>query len=72
MIFRLKPIDVKFMKMLHEKVNIVPVIGKADSLTKTEIGKLKKRVSVCESFLNWMKTKSSNRSLEPEAEFNQP
>ena len=42
---RLKPIDVKFMKMLHEKVNIVPVIGKADSLTKTEIGKLKKKVS---------------------------
>ncbi|XP_065054959.1 septin-1-like [Rhopilema esculentum] len=40
----LKPIDVKFMKMLHEKVNIVPVIGKADSLTKTEIGKLKKKV----------------------------
>ena len=41
---RLKPIDVKFMKMLHEKVNIVPVIGKADSLTKNEIAKLKKRV----------------------------
>ena len=30
--------------MLHEKVNIVPVIGKADSLTKNEIAKLKKRV----------------------------
>jgi len=40
----LKPIDVKFMKMLHEKVNIVPVIGKADSLTKNEIAKLKKRI----------------------------
>ena len=44
---RLKPIDVKFMKMLHEKVNIVPVIGKADSLTKNEIAKLKKRVIYC-------------------------
>eukprot|EP00794_Sanderia_malayensis_P014072 gene14072-15539_t len=40
----LKPIDVKFMKMLHEKVNIVPVIGKADSLTKNEVAKLKKKV----------------------------
>ena len=30
--------------MLHEKVNIVPVIGKADSLTKNEIAKLKKKV----------------------------
>ena len=43
---RLKPIDVRFMKMLHEKVNLVPVIGKADSLTKNEIAKLKKRVSI--------------------------
>ena len=40
----MKPIDVKFMKMLHEKVNIVPVIGKADSLTKPEIQKMKLKV----------------------------
>ena len=30
--------------MLHHKVNIVPVIAKADMLTKKEIARLKKRV----------------------------
>lgn len=33
------------MKMLHHKVNIVPVIAKADMLTKKEVARLKKRVS---------------------------
>jgi septin family protein len=32
------------MKRLHDKVNIVPIIAKADSLTPTEIRRLKKRV----------------------------
>uniref|UniRef100_A0A0P5RMK2 Septin n=3 Tax=Daphnia magna TaxID=35525 RepID=A0A0P5RMK2_9CRUS len=40
----LKPLDTQFMKMLHHKVNIVPVIAKADMLTKKEIARLKKRV----------------------------
>jgi len=34
------------MKSLHRKVNIVPVIAKADMLTPPEIKKLKKKVSV--------------------------
>ncbi|PNI14359.1 SEPT2 isoform 40, partial [Pan troglodytes] len=29
----LKPLDVAFMKAIHNKVNIVPVIAKADTLT---------------------------------------
>lgn len=33
--------DVEFMRRLHRKVNIVPVIAKADTLTKSEILKLK-------------------------------
>lgn len=33
------------MKQLHNKVNIVPVIAKADVLTKKEIQRLKERVS---------------------------
>ena len=41
---RLKPIDIKFMRSLHDKVNIVPVIAKADTLTKSEIRSLKARV----------------------------
>ncbi|CAL4088476.1 unnamed protein product, partial [Meganyctiphanes norvegica] len=37
----LRQLDVEFMRRLHRKVNIVPVIAKADTLTKTEIAKLK-------------------------------
>jgi len=33
------------MKQLHDKVNIVPVIGKADTLTPTELDSMKRRVS---------------------------
>jgi len=41
----LKPFDIEFMKQLHQKVNIVPVIAKADVLTKKEVEKLKKRIT---------------------------
>ncbi|XP_017779818.1 PREDICTED: septin-1 isoform X2 [Nicrophorus vespilloides] len=40
----LKPLDIEFMKQLHNKVNIVPVIAKADVLTKKEMLKLKTTV----------------------------
>ncbi|NXB70524.1 SEPT5 protein, partial [Donacobius atricapilla] len=40
----LRPVDVEFMKALHEKVNIVPLIAKADCLIPSEIRKLKERV----------------------------
>uniref|UniRef100_A0A4W5M8K2 Septin n=1 Tax=Hucho hucho TaxID=62062 RepID=A0A4W5M8K2_9TELE len=40
----LRPVDVEFMKALHEKVNVVPLIAKADCLTPNEIKKLKDRV----------------------------
>ncbi|PWA19662.1 hypothetical protein CCH79_00007026, partial [Gambusia affinis] len=40
----LRPVDVEFMKALHEKVNIIPLIAKADCLTPTEIKKLKDRI----------------------------
>jgi len=40
----LKPLDIEFMKQLHHKVNIVPVIAKADVLTKKEVQRLKQRV----------------------------
>ena len=41
---RLKPLDIEFMKQLHEKVNIVPVIGKADTLTPEECAEFKANV----------------------------
>ncbi|KHJ92288.1 cell division protein [Oesophagostomum dentatum] len=37
----LKPLDIEFMKQLHTRVNIVPVIAKADCLTKDELKKFK-------------------------------
>ncbi|XP_058614063.1 septin 4a isoform X2 [Onychostoma macrolepis] len=40
----LRPVDVEFMKMLHEKVNIVPVLAKADSLTPMEVRKMKMKI----------------------------
>jgi len=41
---RLRPIDVEFMKAMQDKVNVVPLIAKADCLTPLEIKKLKERV----------------------------
>merc|ERR1712156_1009505 len=40
----LKPLDVEFMKRLHDKVNIIPVIGKADTLTSEEIALFKTQI----------------------------
>ena len=34
----LRQIDLEFLKRLQYKVNLVPVIGKADTLTKPEVG----------------------------------
>ncbi|XP_060792423.1 septin 4a isoform X1 [Neoarius graeffei] len=40
----LRLIDVEFMRALHEKVNIVPVLGKADCLTPLEVSQKKKKI----------------------------
>ncbi|XP_065830850.1 septin-2-like [Oscarella lobularis] len=40
----LKPLDIELMKQLHDKVNIIPVIAKADTLTPIECKKLKRRI----------------------------
>ena len=41
---RLKPLDIEFMKQLHNLVNIIPVIAKADTLTPREVKALKIKV----------------------------
>jgi hypothetical protein len=48
---RLKQVDVEFMKCLHTKVNLIPVIAKADTMTDDEIAAFKQRVSRSSSFL---------------------
>ncbi|XP_002738912.2 septin-2-like [Saccoglossus kowalevskii] len=40
----LKPLDIEFMRALHHKVNVVPVIAKSDTLTKKEVWKLKNKI----------------------------
>ena len=45
LVYSLKPLDIEVMKRLHEKVNIIPLIAKADSLTPEECRDFKKNVS---------------------------
>uniref|UniRef100_A0A8D0G0I7 Septin 10 n=1 Tax=Strix occidentalis caurina TaxID=311401 RepID=A0A8D0G0I7_STROC len=40
----LKSLDLLTMKNLDSKVNIIPIIGKADSISKTELQKFKKKM----------------------------
>lgn len=40
----LKPLDVEFMKRLHDKVNIIPMVAKADTLTPDECREFKKTI----------------------------
>ncbi|XP_041047515.1 septin-7-like [Carcharodon carcharias] len=40
----LKPLDIEFMKRLHDKVNIIPLIAKADTLTPEECQHFKKLI----------------------------
>ncbi|CAD7683752.1 unnamed protein product [Nyctereutes procyonoides] len=40
----LRPLDVAFLRAVHEKVNIIPVIGKADALMPKETQALKQKI----------------------------
>ncbi|KAK4050579.1 Cell division control protein 3 [Microbotryomycetes sp. JL221] len=40
----LKPLDVEFMRRLHTKVNLVPVIAKSDTMTDDEVAQFKARI----------------------------
>ncbi|KAI4116800.1 MAG: hypothetical protein LQ345_002842 [Seirophora villosa] len=40
----LKPLDIEVMRRLHTKVNLIPVIAKADTLTDEEITNFKQRI----------------------------
>lgn len=41
----LKPLDVEFMRRLHDKVNIIPLIAKADTMTPEECAAFRRRIS---------------------------
>ncbi|KAM0563733.1 hypothetical protein ACHAPJ_001465 [Fusarium lateritium] len=40
----LKPLDIEVMRRLHTKVNLIPVVAKADTLTDEEIAAFKARI----------------------------
>lgn len=41
---RLKPVDIEFMRRLHTKVNLVPIIAKSDTMTDDEVLQFKARI----------------------------
>ena len=40
----LKQLDIEFMRRLHTKVNLIPIIAKSDTLTDEEVAEFKERV----------------------------
>ena len=42
--FSLRELDIELMRRLSPRVNVIPVVGKADSLTPAELKGFKKRV----------------------------
>lgn len=40
----LKPLDIEVMKKLSTRVNLIPVVAKADTLTPVDLAKFKQRV----------------------------
>ena len=42
--FSLKPLDIEIMKRLGTRVNLIPVIAKADTLTQGDLAKFKQRI----------------------------
>ncbi|XP_029468803.1 septin-4-like isoform X2 [Rhinatrema bivittatum] len=40
----LRPLDLEFLKALHERVNVVPILAKADTLTPLEVERKKRKI----------------------------
>lgn len=40
----LKPVDIEFMRRLHTRVNLIPIIAKADTMTEEEVLLFKQRI----------------------------
>ncbi len=47
--YRLREIDIELMRRLSPRVNVIPVVGRADSLTPQELKDFKRRASDCKS-----------------------
>ena len=44
LLHRLKPLDIEIMKRLGTRVNLIPVVAKADTLTQNDLFLFKQRV----------------------------
>lgn len=54
-VYSLKALDLVTMKKLDSKVNIIPIIAKADTITKAELQKFKAKVSFLRVDGLWIK-----------------
>lgn len=43
----LKPLDIEIMKRLGTRVNLIPIVSKADTLTPNDLARFKHNVSDC-------------------------
>lgn len=48
----LKPLDIEFMRRLHTRVNLIPVIAKSDTMTEEEVYAFKERILADINFHN--------------------
>lgn len=48
----LKPLDIEIMKRLGTRVNLIPVIAKADTLTQNDLAIFKQRVRILGTSIN--------------------
>nr|CAD7589321.1 unnamed protein product [Timema genevievae] len=64
----LKPLDVEFMQRLHDKVNIIPAIAKADTMTPDECSHFKKQAKIKIKLLQIMQGYHVPGKLEEPAE----
>jgi cell division control protein 12 len=61
----LKPLDIEVMKRLCSRVNLIPVIAKADTLSPTDLAKFKQRV--CPTVTTSLMTPPANVPLQVRA-----
>lgn len=62
----LKSLDIKLMKQVHEKVNLIPIIAKSDTLTDEEIVQFKQRILDDLKYQNIKIFKPSNFDIDDE------
>ena len=56
--------DIELMRRLSPRVNVIPVIGKADALTPSELRGFKKRVSISTSSVSFVCIKIWTQIME--------